>query len=65
MPVPVSFKSMLSDRMGSKSNVSIKRPIDTMLNFDGDSDGHGHGDSTCKQTFNVKENKFLTKIIWS
>ena len=25
--------------------------IDTMLNFDGDFDGRGDGDVTCKQTF--------------
>ena len=25
--------------------------IDTMLNFDGDFDGHDDGDVTCKQTF--------------
>ena len=27
--------------------------IGTMLNFDGDGDGHRDGDGTCKQTFTV------------
>ena len=27
--------------------------IDTMLNFDVEFDGHGHGDVTCKQNFSV------------
>ena len=37
--------------MGSEPILSFKWSvtIDTMLNFDGDFDGHGHGDGTRKQ----------------
>ena len=37
--------------MGSKPNLSVKQSttIDTILNFDSDFDGNGHGDSTCKK----------------
>ena len=39
--------------MGSEPNLSVKwcLTIDTMLNFDGDFDGYGHGDGTCKGLF--------------
>ena len=30
---------------------SVRETIGTMINFDGDLDGHGDGDATCKQTF--------------
>ena len=35
----------LTGRMGTEPILSIKRsvPIDTMINFDGDSDGDGYG----------------------
>ena len=32
--------------------VKVCITIGTMLNFDGDFDGHGDGNVTCKQTFN-------------
>ena len=37
-------------RMGTEPILPIKRSvsIDTMINFDGDRDGHGNGDGTCK-----------------
>ena len=41
---------LVTDRIGSRAILSIKQSvtIDTMLNFDGDSDGHGDG--KCKET---------------
>ena len=41
--------------MGSEPNVSVKRSVSigTMLNFDGDTDGHGDG--MCKQTLTSSE----------
>ena len=41
----------LTDRLGSEPILSIKWSVSigTMLNFDGDCDGHGEGDGTCKQ----------------
>ena len=41
----------LTDRLGSEPILSVKRTvtIDTMIQFDGDIDGHGDGDGTCKQ----------------
>ena len=43
------------DRMGVQPILPIKVSvtIGTMLNFDGDFDGHGDGDITCKQTLSV------------
>ena len=43
-------KLTLTDRMGFEPNLSIKWSvaIDTMINFDSDSDGHGYGDTTCE-----------------
>ena len=37
--------------MDSEPNLSVKWSIsiDTMLNHDGDFDGQGHGDTTCKR----------------
>ena len=45
----------LTIRMGCEPILSVKWSvsIDTMINFDGDSDGHGDGDSTCKQAFSL------------
>ena len=45
----------LTDRLGSECILSVKRTITihTMLNFDGDFDGHGHGDGMCKQTLRI------------
>ena len=42
------------DRISFETNLSVQQSvtIDTMLNFDGDFDRHGHG--TCKQTLTVK-----------
>ena len=42
-------------RMGSEPILFIKQSvsIDTMLNFDGDSDGDGYGDGTCKQALSI------------
>ena len=42
--VTVTVKFTLTDRMGSELNLSAKRSITigTLLNFDGDSDGHRH-----------------------
>ena len=44
----------LTVRIGSVPILSVKRSvsIDTMLNFDGDGDGHRDGDGTCKQALN-------------
>ena len=41
--------------MGSEPNLSAKWSvtIGTMINFDGDFDGHGHGDGMCKQVSTV------------
>ena len=41
----------LTERMGSVPNLTItwSVSIGTMLNFDGDGDGHSNGDGTCKQ----------------
>ena len=41
--------------MGSELNLSVKPSvtIDTMLNFEGDFDGHRHGNGTCKQTLTL------------
>ena len=54
IPVFVSstFNLFLRDRMGVQPILSfqVALTIDTMLNFDGDFDGHG--DVTCKQTLN-------------
>ena len=43
----------LTDRLGSERILSVKRTITihTMLNFDGDLDGHGDG--ICKQTLRI------------
>ena len=43
--------SIVTVRMGSEPSLPVKRSlsIDTMLNFDGDGDGHGNSDGTCKQ----------------
>ena len=43
------------DRMGSVPILPVKWTvtIGTMLNFDGDGDGHRDGDGTCKQTLKV------------
>ena len=51
--IPVSVKFTGTDRMDSEPNLSVKRSITigTMVNFDGEFDGHGHGDGTCEQTF--------------
>ena len=40
------------EKMGVQPILPIKVSVifDTMLNFDGDFDGHGDGDVTCKQT---------------
>ena len=45
----------LLDRLGSKSIMFIKWSISigTMLNFDGDCDGHSDGDGTCEQALSV------------
>ena len=44
----------LTVRIGSVPILSVKRSvsIDTMLNFDGDGDGHRDRDGTCKQALN-------------
>ena len=34
--------------------VEVSITVDTMLNFDGDFDGHVGGDVTCKQMFKVE-----------
>ena len=41
----------LTVRMGSEPILSVKWSIsiDTIVNFDGDGDGHGDEDGTCKQ----------------
>ena len=38
---------------GVQCILSVKAPvtIDTILNFNGDFEGHGEDDATCKQTF--------------
>ena len=43
----------LMGRMGTEPILSVKRSvsIDTMINFDGDGDGHGDRDGTCIQAF--------------
>ena len=45
-------------RMGTEPILSIKQSvsIDTMINFDGDRDGHGYGDGTCKQALRQRNN---------
>ena len=46
----------LTGRMGSVPILSVKQSVSigTMINFDGDEDGHGDGDGTCKQTLPFK-----------
>ena len=41
--VTVTVKFTLTDGMGSKPNLSVKRPISigTLINFDDDGNGHG------------------------
>ena len=41
--------------MGSEPYLSVKWSvtIDIVLNFDGDFDGHAHGNGECKQALNV------------
>ena len=48
----------LMGRMGTEPILSIKQSvsIDTMINFDGDRDGHGYGDGTCKQALRQRNN---------
>ena len=43
-------------RMGSEPILSIKQSVynDTMIKFDGDIDGQGDGDGTCKQVLNFQ-----------
>ena len=57
------FWSFLTDRMGVQPIFSfqVALTIDTMLNFDGDFDGHGDG--TCKQTLNQCQ-FFRGSLIW-
>ena len=54
------------DRMGSEPNLSVKQSvtIGTLILFDSDFDGHGHGDGTCKQDLNPYSSVFIkvTKI---
>ena len=49
--ITITTKFTLTDRLGSEPNLSVKQSvtIGTMTNLDGDFDGHGHGDGTCKQ----------------
>ena len=49
--------------MDFESNLLIT--IDTMLNFDSDFDGHGHGDGTCKHalSLNICSKLFLNKVL--
>ena len=53
--VTVTVNFTLTEKMGSEPNVSVKRSVSigTMLNFDGDTDGHGDG--MCKQTLTSSE----------
>ena len=46
----------LMGRMGTEPILSVKRSvsIDTMINFDGDEEGHGDGDGTCKQALRAE-----------
>ena len=58
----------LTGRMGREPILSIKWSvsIDTMINFDGDRNGHRDGDGTCKQTLKnplLKENNIHMCII--
>ena len=50
-----------TDRQNGFWTQSVKWSITigTMLNFDADFDGHGHGDGTCKQAFNVEWHKVV------
>ena len=49
------------DRMGSEPNLSVKWSviIGILIIFDGDFDGHGHGDGTCKQALNPYSSVFI------
>ena len=46
----------LMGRMGDVPILSVKWSVSigTMINFDGDRDGHGDGDGTCKQAFTAR-----------
>ena len=54
-------KFTLTDIMGSKPNLSVNRSITigTMVNFDGDDYGHGHGDGTCKRAYSLYSLHYL------
>ena len=54
----------LTGRMGTEPILSIKRSvsIDTMINFDGDGDGHGNVDGTCKQAFILSSSLMLHQL---
>ena len=45
------------ERMGSKLNLSVKQSvtIGTMINFDGDGEGHGLGDDMSKWAFTTSK----------
>ena len=64
--VSVTIKLTLTDRMGSKPNLSVKQSvaIGTMINFDGDGDGHWDGDDTCKRPLNVNSEGFLLGTVF-
>ena len=54
--------------MVSEPIVSVKRAIsiDTMVNFDGDGDGHGNSDGTCKQAIMVHfywKTRFMPRVL--
>ena len=50
LSVTVTVKFSLTDRMGSKPNLSVKWSVTIgTINFDGDFDGHGDGQSRCNQ----------------
>ena len=59
--VSIPIKFALTGTMGFELIVPIKRSvtIGTMINFDGNSDGHGLGGGTCKQAI-----KFIAKSDW-
>ena len=54
-PVTITVKFVFSGRMGSELNLLIKWSITigTMINFDGDGDGHWYRNATCKAVFTL------------
>ena len=57
----------LTDRMDSVPILSVKWTVSTgtMINFDGDEDGHRDGDGTCKQALSCGKVMFSQAFVCS